>query len=158
MVGTDIGEVRRANLRKLMAQYGGPAALARKLGYSNASFIVQMAGPNPTRGVTEKRCREFEEKLELPQGWFDRPGTGTPALSSPRNGPDAPSLAASTGEVNSEFLGDVIRTVAEVCTEQGVTLSHSKFADLTALIYSEAASSGSLPSVAHIRRLVGLLK
>lgn len=34
---------RRENLRKLIEQWGGSSTLATKLGYSNASFLVQMA-------------------------------------------------------------------------------------------------------------------
>lgn len=47
----------RENLRALVEQWGGPLPIARKLGYSNASFVVQMCGPNPTREVTEKTAR-----------------------------------------------------------------------------------------------------
>jgi hypothetical protein len=157
MVGsTDLNEIRRDNLRKLIAQYDGPAALGRKLGYSNASFLVQMAGPNPTRGVTEKRCREFEEKLDLPKGWFDRPAPGGPVIVG--GGAPAIAAAAPSNEVNNDLLGQVLKIVAEVCSDLGVNLSHSKFADLAALIYSEAAEAGRVPPVANIRRLVALLK
>lgn len=59
-------DYRRENLRKLIEQWGGPLPLSKKLGYANASFLVQMAGPHPTREVSEKTARTIEMKLELP--------------------------------------------------------------------------------------------
>ena len=39
----DVYEIRRANLRKLMADWGGPTILAAKLGHSNGSYLAQLA-------------------------------------------------------------------------------------------------------------------
>lgn len=66
-----INEVRREQLKKLFVQHGGSKKLSELLGYSNASFLVQMAGPSPTRDVTEKTARKIEQTLGLPEKWLD---------------------------------------------------------------------------------------
>lgn len=60
-----IGQIRRARLKSLIAERGGPNAIAHELGYKNASFLSQMCCPNPIREVTEKTARSFERKLGL---------------------------------------------------------------------------------------------
>lgn len=67
---------RRENLRRLIEQWDGPSNLANKLGYTNASFLVQMAGPNPIRDVSERTARKIEGKLDLPRGYLDRKPAG----------------------------------------------------------------------------------
>ena len=64
-------EYRRENLRRLIEQWHGPGALGAKLGYSNASFLVQMCGPNPTREISERTARKGERTLDLPVWWLD---------------------------------------------------------------------------------------
>lgn len=68
---------RRARLRQLMNERGANK-LARELGYSNASFLSQMAGPNPIRDVTEKAARTYEQRLSLPVGYFEQPISDEP--------------------------------------------------------------------------------
>ena len=67
-----IEQTRRANLRKLVADSGGPTLLAQRLGYRNPSFIVQMTGPSPIREVSEKTARRIEASLGLPPLTLDR--------------------------------------------------------------------------------------
>lgn len=64
-------EIRRKQLQKLIAQQGSSRKLSQLLGYSNASFLTQMAGPSPTRDVTEKTARKIEQTLGLPEKWLD---------------------------------------------------------------------------------------
>jgi hypothetical protein len=65
--------VRRANLAILAGlNDNGWAGLGRRLGVS-AQHLVNMAGPNPTRPVSEKTARSFENLLRLPDGWLDKP-------------------------------------------------------------------------------------
>jgi hypothetical protein len=59
-------EIRRENLRSLIGQWGGPTSLSRKLGHSNGSYVAQLAGPRPSREVSERVAREIENKLGLP--------------------------------------------------------------------------------------------
>lgn len=68
-----IHDFRRENLRKLADTMGGPSALAKKLGYANSSFIVQMVGPHPIRQVSEFTARKFEQALDLVPNALDNP-------------------------------------------------------------------------------------
>lgn len=54
---SNVFEIRRDNLRRLMEQWGGPTSLAKKLGHSNGSYVAQLAGPHPTRDLSEKVAR-----------------------------------------------------------------------------------------------------
>lgn len=68
----DVGEIRRARLRRLINEYGGQLPLAKAIGQFGASYLTQLAGPNPTRAVSEKFARKVEKALALPHGWMDR--------------------------------------------------------------------------------------
>lgn len=68
-------DVRRANLRMLIGEYEGVLQLGVKLGHKSGSYLSQLAGPRPTRDVSEKLAREFEATLGLPAGWLDVPRT-----------------------------------------------------------------------------------
>src|SRR5438105_2529020 len=134
MKGNKQNDVRRDNLRTLIHQHDGPAALARRLGYRNAAFLVQMAGPNPSRPVTERTARDFEDKLGLPAGWLDRTVPSAPVAG------EAPSRP-----IDSALVTEVLRLVAESCETMGVTLAHARFADVVALLYTEALEEQRLP-------------
>jgi hypothetical protein len=155
--GDTQNDVRRDNLRILIQQHDGPAAMARRLGYRNAAFLVQMAGPNPTRPVSERTARGFEEKLGLPPGWLDRAAPPSAPLPAP----------AAPPPIDSALVTQVLRLVAESCEAMGVTLAHARFADVVALLYTEAvvallyteaAEERRLPRPEHVQRLVKLLK
>jgi hypothetical protein len=64
--------VRLENLRRIISANfnGNKAALARALD-NDRSFIVQLAGDNPTRVIGEKLARDIEVKLGLVSGWLD---------------------------------------------------------------------------------------
>lgn len=145
---------RRANLRRLMDQRG-TNQLARTLGYSNASFLSQMAGPNPIRGVTEKTARRYEMKLGLPQGALDAPMSLEPAPALPANGESfgSPSQGASAG-----LTADVIRLVGRLFDEEGVHLSVERFADVVALAVMDAVEHENHARPEHVRSLVRLVK
>jgi hypothetical protein len=144
-------EVRRENLRDLIRRHEGPAALARRLGYRNAAFLVQMAGPNPSRPITERTARGFEEKLGLPAGWFDRDAAPAPPST-------AAAAAPAAAPIDSVLVTEVLRLVAESCETMGITLPHARFADVVALLYTEAVEEQRLPRPEHVQRLVNLLK
>lgn len=123
----DVYGVRRDKLRSLIEEWGGPKPLSKKLGYKNASFLVQMAGPNPTRDVTERTARSIEQKLELPRGWMDKD-----------EGPSTPAT------VDTNLVGAVIRAIGQEADDLGVKLSHSKLADVVLLVYSDAEVTGRI--------------
>jgi len=123
-------EIRVENLRRLIRDSGGPSALAKRLGYSNASFLVQMAGPSPIRQVTEKTARNIESKLGLEPGALD-------------SGIQRPDVALTV---------DVIRLVGRVLEEEGVALPPVRFAELVAFALTEKPSSDSMRQVVKLLR------
>lgn len=120
---------RRENLRRLIEQWGGPSTLAQKLGYSNASFVVQMAGPNPIRDVSEKTARKIEKQLGLPEGSLDQ------------------KAVKSAPKVKLTLLQSVVEYAAQQCQVAGVTLTHAKFANLVTMIYQDAEQHGGIREV-----------
>lgn len=152
-------DYRRENLRKLIEQWGGPLPLSKKLGYANASFLVQMAGPHPTREVSEKTARTIEMKLELPTLWMDEaPPSGK---STKVNKPDASgkkNLHKDYGErVDTTVVAEVIRYVGQTAEDMGVKLTHAKLADVVTLVYSDLRQTGEL-RVEYVKQLLQLLK
>ena len=136
-VAVSTAKVRRDNLRKLIQQHGGPTALARKLGYKNAAFLVTVGGPNPTRSVTERNARSIESKLGLPS--LDAVGANP----------------APEGSVSTELIRESVRCVAEHVNAVGVKLTPAKFADLVVFVYLDALDKGA-PSDGVIQRAVQL--
>lgn len=138
----DMNEVRRGNLRKLMEKETA-TAISKRLGYKFPSYLSQLAGPNPTREITEKTAREFEKKLALKPGALDKT--------------DAPAVSPVTDDVTA-LVSDVIRLVGAVCAGEKVSLPTDKLADVIALAYQDAADHGGQPREHHVRQVVRLLK
>ena len=138
-------EIRRKYLRALIEKYG-TGKLAKMLGYSQASFLTQMAGPNPSREVTEKTARRYEDLLGLPAGVMDQP-IAEPAPAT------APASAANTALVT-----DVIRLVGTICSAEELNLPPAKFADIVALAYADTMEHDKTLRPEHIKQLVRLLK
>lgn len=128
MSSTDVLITRRTNLRHLIQSYHGPTALALKLGYSNGSFLVQIAGPNPIRPLTEKSARKFERLLQLERGWFDKEHSGV--IEYARAAPDQP--------IDSNRLADCVAAISHAAEDLGIELSPDKFGNLAALLYEHA--------------------
>jgi hypothetical protein len=145
MKRSDISEIRRENLR-LQIERHGATKLASMLGYRQPSFLTQMAGPNPSRDITEKTARRFEQDLNLELGALDLP------LGSDMSGPQAATLAQS-----AEMVTDVVRLVGAICEAEGVELSMMKFADVVALAYVDTAEHGAARPD-RIKQIVRLLK
>ncbi len=159
-----VTQTRRTNLRTLIAHFGGPKALGERLGYKGPSFLVQMAGPNPNREITEKSARGFEESLGLEYGWLDKePGTQPPLVKGTiglphQRPPTTPTAVPAAVPTDVNLVTDVIRMVGQVCEEVSLTLPPMKFADVVALAYSDAAETGGKPREAHLRQVIKLMK
>jgi hypothetical protein len=138
----DTFDNRRRNLRQLIEQWGGPKPLSDKLGYSNSSFMVQMAGPNPTREVTEKTARRIEQTLDLPPGWLD---------AQPRE-------QTGLAPVDMTLIATVIRVVAQSAEDDGIRLSPSKLGDLVAVVYQDAESHNNTIRPEFINQVLRLVK
>jgi hypothetical protein len=139
-----ITETRRDNLRALIEQHGGVSKLAKAMGYANPSFLSQMAGPKPSRQITEKSARKLEVALGLHPGALD--GTGKVPEVKP------------TGNETACLVAEVIRLVGSACESENVTPSASKFADVVTLAYLDSIDHGGRPREDRVRQLARLLK
>lgn len=129
---------RRDNLRILMREWGGPTSLSRKLGHANASFMAQLAGPHPSRDISEKVAREIEAKLALPVGWLDQ--------EHPNGG----------RQVDDQTLGECVRAVAAAIRDAGLKPEPEVYANLVSLAYEHTKLTGRVDEP-YIQRLVRLI-
>lgn len=136
-------EIRRANLRQLMTNWGGPTSLSARLGHSNGSYIAQLAGPRPSRDISEKVARGIEETLGLAPGWMDEANQST--ISK------APALDAG-------LLADAMTAVATVASGVGKKLAPEAMAEVVGLVYEHAQSQGGAQDEQFIKRLLRLAK
>lgn len=141
----DIAEIRRDNLRILKTRHGG-MKLAEMLGLAQSSFISQMAGPRPTREVTEKTVRTLEKELGMEPGALDRP-LGSPGEAAP-----------VSAEQNIAMVSETIRAIGNICAAEHVDLPTSKLTDIIALAIVDAMEHGGKLREDHIRQVVRLLK
>lgn len=129
---------RRDNLRALMQQWGGPTSLAKKLGHANGSYLAQLAGPHPSRDLSEKTAREIETKLGLPSNWLD----GEHGQAKP---------------VDDEALSACVRAVSSALRDAGRRPSPDQMADLVALAYEHAKLTGRIDEP-FILKITGLIR
>lgn len=141
----EIIEIRRKNLRDLMDKHT-PGSLASMLGYQQSSFLSQMAGPNPTRPVTEKTARAFEKILGLETGAMDV-SVEELAISPP----------ISTEKL-VELLVNAIRAVGRACKAEAVNVSTDKFADIVVLTFEDSLEHDGILREDRIKQIVGLFK
>lgn len=134
-----IYDTRRVNLRSLIGQWGGPTSLAKKLGHANGSYIAQLAGPKPSRDVSERTAREIESRLRLPVGWMDQ---------------DHPSGGT---HLNDEALADVVRAVATTIRDAGLRLTPSQYATIVQLVYQNAKTFNRIDET-YIQQLISLAR
>lgn len=136
---SSVFEIRRDNLRRLMEQWGGPTSLAKKLAHANGSYLAQLAGPHPTRDVSEKTAREIEHKLQLPDRWMDHKHKGPP------------------GQPDTGTLIDIIATVRDALDSEGVKAQRAKVEELVNLVYEHGQQEGTV-GTDYLRRLIKLMK
>lgn len=141
----DLKTTRIANARLAIERAGGVGQVAAKMGYANASFLVQMFGPNPTRPASEKTVRKMEEALGMQPGTLD---------SAPK--PQLPPAAAT--QVNTQQLVQMMQMVTRLADEEGVRLTNERFASLVAMAYEESAEHPGQAREGRIRQVVQLLK
>lgn len=132
-------DTRRENLRRLMHEWGGPTSMAKKLGHTNGSYLAQLAGPHPSREVSEKVAREIETKLSLPLGWLDQEHAGK---SKP---------------VDDETLGACVGAVAAAVRDAGLKIDPKVYGNLVTLAYEHTKLTGRIDE-AFIQKLIGLIK
>jgi hypothetical protein len=139
MPKSNVLDIRRQRLRELMRARGGPGALAKKLGYSTGSYLSQVAGPTPSRDISENVARAMEKMLGLPDGYLDQEG---PTPSS---------------DVQAPLVAEVIRVVMAVLEDAGQRPSADKTAEVVSLAYERAAATGKVERdyVQRLLKLVG---
>jgi hypothetical protein len=125
-------EVRRDNLRKLIPQWGGAVAIATKLGHAGAAFITQMAGPNPTREMSEKQARKIESKLDLPRGWLD---------SNHNDGAEGGDKGELKIGLDERRLETCLNEVFKSCEKHNVQPTPEKFAKIVVMVYTSDTSA-----------------
>lgn len=134
---SDIHDIRRDNVRRLMRQYGSPAVLSEKLGYANSSYLAHIAGPNPSKNIGERAARDMEEKLGLPDNWLDTKHM-TPT--------------------ETEQLVEIVTRVAVTAQQCKVNLPPTKLTELAILAHEHAKHNGGHLEQDYLTRLVMLLK
>lgn len=134
-----IYDTRRENLRSLIGQWGGPTSLSKKLGHANGSYLAQLAGPRPSRDLSEKVAREIEVKLGLPAAWMDQP-----------HAPGGDTL-------NDEALTECIKAVATCLRDAGLRPDPEAYATLVQLVYDRAKLTGTIDEP-FIHKLLKLLR
>lgn len=150
---SSIYDTRRANLRQITANWGGPTKIALKLGYTNGSFVSQMAGPNPTKRISEDTAREIETKLELPLGWLDADN------SAPMTQPGGLAPIVQTPPLDAGLLAEVNKAVLVAVENMGVKERPpiDKVADTMTLAYQHALATGRV-DLTFVKLLVRLTK
>ena len=134
-----IYDTRRDNLRRLIGQWGGPTSLSRKLGHANGSYVAQLAGPRPSREVSEKVAREIEGKLKLPLGWMDQ--------DHPAGGP----------HLNDEALTECVKAVATCLRDAGLRPPPGQYATIVQLTYDRMKLTGQVDED-YINKLIELAR
>lgn len=73
IVGVDIYEIRRINLRQIRLELGrgGQAKIADKLG-TPIPHVSAMIGKNPTRNIGPILARRAEHEFKKDKGWMDQ--------------------------------------------------------------------------------------
>lgn len=131
-------EQRRHNLRELIRTWGGPTSLAKKLGHSNGSYLAQLAGPHPSRDLSEKTAREVEAKLGLPLGWLDSEHQGSQ-------------------QMDDQALAQCVRAVAAALRDAGRKTDPEVMGGLVSLVYDHARLTGVV-SEPYIKKLMELMR
>lgn len=133
---------RQRNLKAIIAQWGGGEALAKRLGYSNASYLSHMVRGH--RPISEKTARKIESVLGLGVGWLDREHS--------EEGNPAPPASA----VDTSLFARVVVAIGTAMGELGVYLSMDKFEEVVQLVYEDASTRGEVSDdfVKRVLRLV----
>lgn len=129
-----VHDIRRENLRRLILDADGPTELSRKLGHTNGSYVAQLAGPNPSRKISETVAREIEAKLGMLEGEMDV----------------EPRLA-----LKENAFHECVKLVAAAVADAGAKPAPETYATLVTLALEHAKLVGKVDT-GYIKRIVGL--
>ncbi|MDP5210971.1 MULTISPECIES: hypothetical protein [unclassified Microbulbifer] len=144
-VTMDINEIRRANMRRLAADYKNRRAFADALGRSEQQ-LYQLIGKNATKSIGNRIARDVEQKLTLKEYSLDV--SMEPAENQPSITPDG---------IDLELLESCIEAVESAIESQGLQgMPAGKKAQAVAVAYSAALAS-SKNQVAPVNFIVRTL-
>ena len=149
----DINQVRRQQLRKLVGEYEGMTALARKLGLKKGAYISQLLTDPPVRTISEKTARGWEKILSLSPGWMD----STPQASATHTNGVAYANGTPRTGVDVSLLTNTLAAVGDALASSGLRLSPGKVAELVAMQYEDASRTGRVDH-ARIQLILGLIQ
>ncbi|MFZ6767786.1 hypothetical protein ACO0LM_11950 [Undibacterium sp. Di26W] len=136
-----MSEIRLANVRLLIKEYGNTTRLAEKLELSGPSYLSQIAGANPIRTINEKKAREMEEKLGLVENWMDSPQTmATYRVAGEKKPKTTPTVAYTAAPAARAEVYNPLRL--ESCVELVITHADKISSKQTAKIILNAYNSG----------------
>lgn len=135
----EVYRTRLENVRRLMAQWGGPTSLSRKLGHKNGAQMSQCAGPNPTRAIGENFARSIEAKLELPRGWLDQQHEPSPS---------------GAVRIDDELLMRASLAVTEAAGARRLT--PQQHARITSLVYDHSSAKGTVDE-RYVKKLLSII-
>lgn len=135
----DLQDRRRASLRLLIKQWGGPTTLAKKLQHKGPSYLSQLVSGN--RPITEKTARGVEDKLGLPGGWMDQ---------------DPTERTGQQPRLDTALLSRVLPLVDETLREVRAVPTTDQRSEIIALVYEDAQAKGGIDE-GFLRRIVKLM-
>lgn len=143
---------RLRNGREAILSAGGVSKVARAMGYSNPSFLVQVFGPNPTRLPTERMVRRIEQALKLPVRSLDIANDS--ARIHPSSSPSGAMHRGGDMSVDVDRLTAAVSIVWPLIVEYKLSLSHDKISRLLALAYDDESAAVS----ARLRQVIEMLR
>lgn len=124
-------DVRRANLKRVVQELGGHAAVAKRLKLAGSSWVSQLI--QGIRPFTEKTARKFEKGLGIPIGSLDVPRS-------------LDGLARDAGLVNRDMpdISAAVQCVNSLLSTRKQTLTTEKFGIVIEIVFSQAVKHGTI--------------
>jgi len=124
-------DVRRANLKRVVQELGGHAAVAKRLKLAGSSWVSQLI--QGIRPFTEKTARKFEKGLGLKSGSLDIPGS-------------LDGLDRVPGSVNRDVPGisEALACVNSLLSTRKQTLTNTKFGIVVEIVFSQGVKHGTI--------------
>lgn len=138
---SDINEIRRKNLRKLVTEYEGMNSLARRLGLGRGAYISQLLSDPPVRRFGEKTARKWEKILGLADGWMDIPPGGSRVIP--------PSET-------QKMIEEIVKKVLDEVAARKLKFASSQIAGLIGMLYKDAEMTGGF-NVAKLNQILDLI-
>lgn len=121
-------DVRRANLRHVVDELGGPTGVAKRLKLSGPSWLSQLISGH--RPFTEKTARKFERILGLKQGSLDIPAEALQQSQPVMANREVPQISES------------LEVVKSLLTRRNQTLTNAKFGAVVQIVFTQAMTTG----------------